>query len=73
MRHICVVVVNRANYARIRTVLQALKERDDVQLTIVASSSALLPRFGRVADLMESDGLKATEYVWSVVEGDTSQ
>jgi len=71
MRHICVVVVNRANYARIRTVLQALKERDDVQLTIVASSSALLPRFGRVADLMESDGLKATEYVWSVVEGDT--
>ena len=65
------MVVNRANYARIKTVLEYLKSREDIKLTIVASSSALLQRFGRVVDVMKADDLEATEHIWSVVEGDS--
>ena len=72
-RHICVVLVNRANYARVQTVLEALRADINVKLTLVVSSSALLGRFGRVVDVIRSDGFEVDEMVWSSIEGDTPE
>jgi UDP-hydrolysing UDP-N-acetyl-D-glucosamine 2-epimerase len=72
-RHVCVVLVNRANYARVQTVLEALRADKAVKLTIVVSSSALLRRFGRVVDVIRSDGFEVNEMVWSSIEGDTPE
>ena len=70
-RKICVVVASRANYGRIKSVLQALRARDDVQLQIVAAASALLYRFGKVVDVMIADGLGPDAEVHVVLEGDS--
>ena len=49
-------MASRANYGRVRSVLFALRERDDTQLQIIVSASALLYRFGEVSRLIEEDG-----------------
>ncbi len=69
-RKVCVVVASRANYGRIKSVLLALKQRDDVEVKIVATASALLHRFGRVVDVMDADGLSPDHKVHIVLEGD---
>ena len=70
-RKVCVVVASRANYGRIKSVLQALRARSDVTLQIVATASALLFRFGKVVEVMAADGLAPDTQVHVVLEGDS--
>jgi UDP-hydrolysing UDP-N-acetyl-D-glucosamine 2-epimerase len=70
-RKVCVVVASRANYGRIKTVLAALRAREDVELQVVATASALLFRFGKVVEIMEADGFPPDAQAHVVLEGDT--
>lgn len=70
-RKISVVVINRANYGRIKTVLEALRSREDIDLSIIAGGSTLLDRFGKATEVMKQDGFEPESYLYSVVEGDT--
>jgi len=67
---VCVVVTARASYARIKTALEAIREHPDLELQVVTAASALLERYGNVADVMEAEGFPS-ERVLSVVEGGT--
>ncbi len=69
-RRICVVVASRANYARIKTVMEALRDRDDVELQVVAAASALLSRFGTAVEQMELEGFKPSATVRLIIEGE---
>lgn len=71
IRKICVVVQSRANYARIKSVMRAIKKRDDLQLQLIVGASALLDRFGNVSKLLEQDGFQPVAQVYSIVEGET--
>lgn len=71
MRKICVVVTARPSYSRIKTVLRAISQHPDMQLQLVVAASALLERYGRVADVMKSDGFTPVAEVHMVVEGET--
>ena len=68
-KKICVAITARPSYSRIRSALTALQARPDVDLTILCSGSALLTRFGRVADLIRSDGFTIADELYTVVEG----
>lgn len=70
-RRVCVVIGSRANYASIRSVLEAVKRHDGLELKIVAAASAILYRYGSVADLIEEDGFEIDERVHMLVEGET--
>lgn len=70
MRKVCVVVTARASYARIKTVLAAVKAHPELRLQLVVSASAVLPRFGDAAAVMAKDGFDADEKVYMVVEGE---
>ncbi len=70
MRKICVVVASRANYGRIKSVLTAIKEREDLELILVVGASALLWRFGMVIDVIRSDGFEPNAKVYMVIEGE---
>lgn len=70
-RKVCVVVASRANYGRIKSFLKAAKERDDLELQIVATASALLFRFGKVVDIMREDGFPPDAQVHVALEGDS--
>src|SRR6185436_13692985 len=69
LRRIAVVVTARPSYSRIKTALDALKGRAELQ--IIAAASAVVTRFGRIADQIKADGFDLTAEVSSVVEEDS--
>lgn len=69
-RKICVVVASRANYARIKTALQAIRDHPDLELQLIVAASALLERFGRSIDVIEADGFKPDAAIHLIVEGE---
>lgn len=71
MRHICVVVGSRANYASIRSALIAIQKHPRLDLSLVVGASALLDRYGRVIDLINADGFDAAAEIHMLIEGET--
>jgi UDP-hydrolysing UDP-N-acetyl-D-glucosamine 2-epimerase len=65
-----VVVASRANYARIKTLLQEVRDREDLELQLVVGASALLERFGTSVDVMERDGFKPDATIRLIIEGE---
>ncbi|MEK9722262.1 MAG: UDP-N-acetylglucosamine 2-epimerase [Rhodospirillaceae bacterium] len=70
MKRITVVVTARPSYSRVRSALEAMSERPDVELQIIAAASAIVVRFGRVVDLIRQDGFNVVAEVPCCVEGD---
>lgn len=68
-KKICVAITARPSYSRIRSALSALRERREVETTVLCSGSALLNRFGRVADMIRADGFTVADELYTVVEG----
>jgi UDP-hydrolysing UDP-N-acetyl-D-glucosamine 2-epimerase len=69
-RKICVVINNRANYARIKSALVAIKNNNKLELQIVLGSSAILNRYGAVSNIIKKDGFKINYIVYTLVEGE---
>ena len=72
MRKICAVVHSRANYGRIKTLLQAVKEHPELELQLVVGASALLGRYGSVHKIIEEDGFKINAKVYIIIEGENT-
>jgi UDP-hydrolysing UDP-N-acetyl-D-glucosamine 2-epimerase len=70
MRKICVVITARPSYARIKTVLEAVKNHPDLELQLVVGASALLERYGPVIKVIRDDGFEPDAVVYMVVEGE---
>ena len=69
-RKVCVVINNRANYARIKSALFAMKKNNKIELQIVLGSSAILDRYGAVSNIIKNDGFKINQIVYTLVEGE---
>ncbi len=69
-RKVCVVITARPSYARIRTALEALRIREDVELQIILAASTLLERYGRVEQVIQQDGFDINWRVHSILEGE---
>lgn len=71
-RKICVVITARPSYSRIRTALEAIREHKDLELQLVVAASALLHKYGKVADLIRKDGFEIAEEVYNLIEGENT-
>jgi UDP-hydrolysing UDP-N-acetyl-D-glucosamine 2-epimerase len=69
-RKICVVITARPSYSRIKTVLQAIKDHDNLTLQLVVAASALLDRYGTTVNYIEEDGFKVIAKVFNILEGE---
>lgn len=69
-RRVCIVVNSRANYARIKTVLKAVKAHPELELQLIVGASALLYRFGSAIDIIREDGFEPDARLYSIVEGE---
>ena len=69
-RKVCVVINNRANYARIKSALTSIKRNNKLELQIVLGSSAVLNRYGNVSNIIKKDGFKINHIVYTLVEGE---
>ena len=70
MKKICVVVGSRANYSSIKSAMIAIKEHEKLELSVICGASAIIDRYGRVADHIKEDGFTVDEEVYMLVEGE---
>ena len=70
MKKVCVVIGSRANYGSARSLMRAVQNHPELSLLTVAGASAILPRFGAVADLIEKDGFPIHHRFYMIVEGE---
>ncbi len=68
-RIICCVITARPSYARIKTVLTAIKKHPNLKLIILVSGSANLERYGNVSKVIEEDGFVVNEKIFISLEG----
>jgi UDP-hydrolysing UDP-N-acetyl-D-glucosamine 2-epimerase len=66
---ITTVLVDRANYGRLKPVLEIMHNDTDIELNIVCTGTMLLDRFGKSVDLVKKDGFNVEEEIYIELEG----
>ena len=69
-KSICVVITARPSYARVRSVLEAIKLHPELELQIIASASFIANRFGSAVRVLEKDGYTPNWEISSLLEAD---
>ena len=69
-RKICVVITARPSYARIKTVLIAMKNNPKIELQIILTGSTLLQKYGNIEEILKKDGLYVNKKIYCVIEAD---
>ena len=70
-RKVCVVLVDRANYGRLKPVLLSIKQRAELQLQVVAAGTMVLERFGNPVQNVKNDGFNVDGEIYIELEGST--
>jgi UDP-hydrolysing UDP-N-acetyl-D-glucosamine 2-epimerase len=70
-RKVCVVLVDRANYGRMKPVMEAIAAHPELELQLVVAGSMVLERFGHPRRLVEEDGFRIDGEVYIELEGST--
>src|ERR1700689_5062559 len=70
-RKVCVVLVDRANYGRLKPVMQAIVERPELDLQVICSGTMVLERFQQPVDVVREDGFRVDGEVYMELEGST--
>jgi len=69
VRDILVILVDRANYGRMRPVMQAVAAHPSLRLKVVCAGSMVLERFGSTVREVEDDGFTVDGRVFMELEG----
>jgi UDP-hydrolysing UDP-N-acetyl-D-glucosamine 2-epimerase len=70
-RKICVVLVDRANYGRLKPVMQAISARPELELQVLAAGTMLLERFHQPVQVVRRDGFSVDGEIYIELEGST--
>ena len=70
-RKVCVVLVDRANYGRLKPVLRCINDRPELQLQLVAAGTMVLERFGNPVQNVKNDGFHVDGEIYIELEGST--
>jgi len=71
LRKVCVVLVDRANYGRLKPVMHAIQEHPELQLQVIAAGTMVLQRFGKPVDVVKRDGFPVDGEIYIELEGST--
>ena len=70
-RNVGVVLVDRANYGRLKPVMTAIRERAELQLQVVAAGTMVLERFDQPVKVVQKDGFVVDGQIYTELEGST--
>lgn len=70
-RKVCVVLIDRANYGRLKPVMRAIAARPELELQCIAAGTMVLERFGKPVDVVKADGLPVDGEIYTELEGST--
>jgi UDP-hydrolysing UDP-N-acetyl-D-glucosamine 2-epimerase len=71
MRKVLIVLVDRANYGRLKPVMHAVKAHPDLALQVVAAGTMVLERFQQPVQIVRDDGFDVGGEVYLELEGST--
>lgn len=70
-KKICVVVHSRANYGRIKSVMEAVRNHSNLELQLIVGASAILEKYGNAIKVIRNDGFQPSAKMYSILEGET--
>ena len=70
-RKVCVILVDRANYGRLKPVMLAIADRPELELQVLATGTMVLERFQQPVEVVKEDGFKVDGEVYIELEGST--
>ncbi len=70
-RKVCVVLVDRANYGRLKPVMTAIAARPELELQSIAAGTMVLERFGKPVDIVKQCGFPVDGEIYTELEGST--
>jgi len=70
-RKICVVLVDRANYGRMKPVMEGIQAHPALELQVIAAGTMVLERFGLPVQIVRGDGFRVDGEVYMELEGST--
>lgn len=70
-RKVCVVLVDRANYGRLKPVMHAITEHPALELQVLAAGTMVLERFDQPVKVVRGDGFTVDGEVYLELEGST--
>lgn len=70
-RKVCVVMVDRANYGRLKPVMAAIDQRPELELSVVCAGTMVLERFGNAVQVVRDDGFTVHGEIHTELEGST--
>ncbi len=70
-RSVAVVLVDRANYGRLKPVMRAIAERPELDLKVVAAGTMVLERFDHPVGVVKRDGFTVDGEIYTELEGST--
>ena len=69
IKKICVVLVDRANYGRMKPVMEVIKNDNELSMDVICAGTMPLPRFGHASEIVKSEGFNVTGEIHMEVEG----
>lgn len=70
-KRVAVVLVDRANYGRLKPVMRAIDEHRRLALQVICGGTMVLDRFDRPVRIVEADGFQVDAEVYVELEGST--
>lgn len=70
-RRVCVILVDRANYGRLKPVMRAIAGQAELELQVVAAGTMLLERFDQPVRIVREDGFRIDGEIYIELEGST--
>jgi UDP-hydrolysing UDP-N-acetyl-D-glucosamine 2-epimerase len=70
-RKVCVVLVDRANYGRLKPVMRAIAAHPKLELQVIAAGTMVLERFDRPVRVVKADGFTVHSEIYLELEGST--
>ena len=68
-RKVTFVLVDRANYGRIKPFMEAVREDPSVEMSVVCSGAMLLEKFGRSVQVVKDDGFHVNSEIYMELSG----
>ncbi|MEK9652325.1 MAG: UDP-N-acetylglucosamine 2-epimerase [Betaproteobacteria bacterium] len=68
-KRILIILVDRANYGRMKPIMDALSEDNTVEMLTICAGSMVLERFQRTVDVVRDDGFHVHSEVFMELEG----
>ena len=70
-RKICVVLVDRANYGRLKPVMHSIAAHPSLELQVLAAGTMVLERFDQPVRIVRQDGFQVDGEIYIELEGST--